>query len=150
MRSIRNALAFCRKQYKMPSPLLDPRLETDGLSLFLHREDAYINLSKAGQAALESVVATYLRRIVTAEDGKKDFYPFVLRAADDEPKSVQISPVLAFGKPVLSGTGITTEVIAGRFLSRDSIADLANEYGVGLKLIEEAIRWELPHLMHAA
>lgn len=150
MRSIRTALGFLRDQYNTAHPLLDQRLETDGISLFLHQERDYINLSKAGQHALPSVVSTYLRRIMIDSDGKTDFYPFVRRPADDEPRSVQMTPAVAFGKPVLAGTGITTEVVAGRFLARDSLAELAEEYCVSPKLIEEALRWELPQLMHAA
>ncbi len=35
-------------------------------------------------------------------------------------------------------------------MARDSMMDLADEYGVSPSQIEEAIRWELPNLKHAA
>ncbi len=150
MQSIRKGLGFYRAEFGSVHPLLDPRIETDGISLILREDDAYVNLSRAGQTALQAIVATYLRRIDTADSGRKDFFPFVRDAAEDEPRSIQISPALAFGKPVLAGTGISTEVVAGRFLARDSIVELAEEYRVNPRLIEEAIRWELPQIMHAA
>jgi uncharacterized protein (DUF433 family) len=49
----------------------------------------------------------------------------------------------------LTGTGVSTALIAGRFASRDSIIDLASEYGVNPSSIEDAIRWEAPQLLAA-
>jgi len=57
-----------------------------------------------------------------------------------------MSPSVAFGRPVLANTGIATDVIAGRFRARDSVSDLAEEYGVPVSMIEDAVRWELPQL----
>ena len=57
--------------------------------------------------------------------------------------SISISPVISFGKPVLAGTGISTSVIVGRFNARDSVEDLAREYGVSSLVLEDAIRWEM-------
>ncbi|MGC8550467.1 MAG: DUF433 domain-containing protein [Acidobacteriaceae bacterium] len=149
LRRIRMALEHYRTEYDNPHPLLDPRIETDGFSLFLRDGEDVVNLNRAGQLAIPKIVSTYLRRIERHNDDVR-FFPFVVRDVEDEPKSVQITPSIAFGKPVLAGTGITTEVIAGRFLNRDSIADLAEEYGVDESKIEDALRWELPHLLNAA
>lgn len=60
----------------------------------------------------------------------------------NEPKLIQITPVVGFGKPVIAGTGISTAVVASRFNGRESVPDLASEYGVSPQQIEEAIRWE--------
>jgi uncharacterized protein (DUF433 family) len=43
---------------------------------------------------------------------------------------------------MIAGTGISTAVVASRFNARESIPDLASEYGVKPQQIEEAIRWE--------
>ena len=43
---------------------------------------------------------------------------------------------------MIAGTGISTAVVASRFNARESIDDLASEYGVKPRQIEEAIRWE--------
>ncbi len=70
------------------------------------------------------------------------FFPFVEKRSSDEPRSIMISPAVSFGRPVISGTGIPTAVIASRFHARESVGDLAREYGRTDKEIEEAIRWE--------
>jgi uncharacterized protein (DUF433 family) len=69
-------------------------------------------------------------------------YPFVMERTQNEPRLIQIDPAVGFGKPVIAGTGISTAVVASRFNARESIGDLASEYGVKPRQIEEAIRWE--------
>jgi uncharacterized protein (DUF433 family) len=53
-----------------------------------------------------------------------------------------ISPAVAFGKPVIAGTGISTAAVAARLHARESIGDLAHEYDLHRDQIEEAVRWE--------
>jgi uncharacterized protein (DUF433 family) len=126
--------------------LLDPRIETDGCHLFLHRGDEYANLNRSKQLGFPQILSTYLRRIDRLADGGLNFFPFIVGRDVLEPRTIQISPEIAFGRPVLAGTGIATDVIAGRFRARDSISDLAEEYGVPASIIEDAIRWEIPYL----
>ena len=58
----------------------------------------------------------------------------------DQP--VVVDPALSFGRPVLTGAFVRTEVIEGRFQAGDSIADMAIDYGVSGSHIEEALRFE--------
>lgn len=143
---IRRALDEYRETERSDHPLLDPRLETDGIHLFLHDGEEYLNLNRPKQRGIPQVLSTYLHRIDRLENREFRFFPFVVSEVADEPRMIEMSPRVAFGKPVLANTGITTEVIAGRFKARDSIADLADEYGVSTSMIEDAVRWELPHL----
>ena len=77
------------------------------------------------------------------------FFPFIASEDADEPRTIQMAPQISFGRPVLANTGIAVDVIAGRFRARDTVSDLAEEYGVPARLIEEAIRLEFP-LLNAA
>lgn len=149
MQRIRRALMEFSAMENSAHPLLDPRLETDGLHLFLHDGDAYFNLNRAGQMGLPEILRTYLRRIDRFESGEMIFFPFIASEDADEPRTIQIAPQIAFGRPVLANTGIAVDIIAGRFRARDTVSDLAEEYGVPAKLIEEAIRLEFP-LLNAA
>ncbi len=146
LQRIRQAIDEYQETEKMTHPLLDPRLETDGIHLFLHDGDEYLNLNRPKQMGIPEILSTYLRRIDRLENGVFRFYPFIVREDAHEPRTIQISPDIAFGRPVLAQTGIATEVIAGRFRARDSITDLADEYGVPVSMIEDAVRWELPYL----
>ena len=84
----------------------------------------------------------YLERIERDPKGLFTLYPFVMERKPGEPRLIQINPAVGFGKPVISGTGISTAVVASRFNARESIGDLAAEYDVEPRKIEEAIPWE--------
>lgn len=146
LQRIRKALEAYSRTENSAHPLLDPRLETDGIHLFLHDGDEYFNLNRYRQMGLPQILRAYLKRIDRLANGEIKFYPFVVGEDAAEPRTIQMAPNVAFGRPVLAGTGIATDVIAGRFRARDSIVDLAEEYEVPASLIEDAIRWELPHL----
>jgi uncharacterized protein (DUF433 family) len=149
MQRIRRALEKYREfgdpEY-LDHPFLDPKLETDGIHLFLHDGDEYLNLNRSGQLGIPQILSTYLKRIDRLSNGGINFFPFIVTDDAEEPRSIQISPNIAFGRPVLSYTGIATDVIAGRFRARESISDLADEYEVPIAMIEDAVRWELPFL----
>ena len=62
---------------------------------------------------------------------------------EQSPRLVVIDPRVAFGRPTLSGTGVTTLSIAERFDAGESIEALAVDYGRTRDEVEEAIRCEL-------
>jgi uncharacterized protein (DUF433 family) len=146
LQRIRRALDEYNETEYSEHPFLDPRLETDGIHLFLHDGEEYLNLNRPRQRGIPEILGTYLRRIDRLDNGEFQFFPFIVGEDAQEPRTIQMSPNIAFGRPVLAQTGIATEVIAGRFRARDSIADLSEEYGVPIAMIEDAVRWELPHL----
>jgi uncharacterized protein (DUF433 family)/DNA-binding transcriptional MerR regulator len=144
MQRIRRALQVYGETEKTAHPLLDRRLETDGASLFLHDGEDYLNLNRSRQMGFPQILAAYLERIHHLEDGQIMYFPFIVSENANEPKHIQMTPAVAFGRPVLARTGITADVIAGRFRARDTITDLAEEYGVSPAMIEDCIRLELP------
>lgn len=144
LQGIRKALAELAQIRQTNHPLLDESFETDGINLCTRDDDRVINLSKRGQQEFREFVALYLQRIKRDAQGvATHLYPFVARDDASEPEYISISPTVSFGRPVLVGTGISTSVIAGRFAARDSVADLAREYQVDSKVLEDAIRWEM-------
>jgi uncharacterized protein (DUF433 family) len=143
LQRIRKALKELEKMRHTAHPLLDETFETDGIGLCIRDEDSVINLSKSSQREFREFVALYLRRIERTDGKVTRLYPFVVQEKDDEPKSISISPTVSFGKPVLTGTGVSTSVIVGRFNARDSIHELASEYQVEIAILEDAIRWEM-------
>jgi uncharacterized protein (DUF433 family) len=150
MQSIRRALSDVSRLTRSERPLLDSSFATDGISLFLEHEEDLVNLTRRGQLAIKEIVSLYMTRIERDSAGVPiRLFPFVVAAQQEEPKSISINPRVAFGRSVLAGTAISTEVVAGRFAARDSVPSLAEEYGVSPSIIEDAIRWESP-LMKAA
>ncbi|MGC1374544.1 MAG: DUF433 domain-containing protein [Candidatus Sulfotelmatobacter sp.] len=138
---IRRAVAQLSLHSSFRHPLVEQPLYTDGVDILLKELDKILNLSRGGQFAIPEIVDIHLQRI-EYDKGKLKFYPFVRERSAEEPKFIVISPSIAFGKPVIAGTGISTAVIASRFNARESVPDLAREYGLEEKQVEEAIRWE--------
>jgi len=140
---IRRALAHLNKTSRFKHPLIEEPLYTNRIDVLIKEIDKFINLSRGGQLAIPEIVGVHLERVEYDKTlGAFKFYPFVRERSAAEPKFIVIDPGLGFGKPVIAGTGISTAVIAARFNARESMPDLAKEYGLEEKQIEEAIRWE--------
>ena len=88
--------------------------ETDGKDLFIRKLGELIAVSKGGQKAMPEVLDAYLQRIEWDLQGLATrLYPFTRQRELVQPKVVMIDPRVSFGRPVLAGTGIRTELIAG-------------------------------------
>jgi len=147
---VRIAVDFLEKTYQSKNPLAEHEFQTDGVDLFIEELGHLINASKSGQRAFREVIQIYLHRI--ERDNKfipLKLYPFAREVREkskevleNSPKVVQIDPQISFGRPVLVGTGVPTDVVVERFRAGDSINDLAEDYDITEEKVEEAIRYE--------
>jgi uncharacterized protein (DUF433 family) len=138
---VRSALRKISQDYAQPHPLISVAFLTDRKDLFIERVGEIINVSQHGQMGL-NFYRMHLERVELDPKGLFRFFPFVVQPGPSEPKTIEINPMVGFGKPVIAGTGISTAIIASRFNARESIIDLAAEYGCTPQQIEEAVRWE--------
>lgn len=139
---VRKALRTLARYIEHEHPLIQQVFHTDRRDLFIEHLDDIVNLSQGGQIAFRSMVELHLERIERDPKGLFRFYPFVMERSAAEPKLIQITPAVGFGKPVIAGTGISTAVIASRFNARESVDSLSVEYALTPQQIEEAVRWE--------
>ena len=138
---VRSALRKLGEESSRPHPLISEAFLTDRRDLFIERLGKTINISRHGQLDMDFYYI-HLERVEIESKGMFRFFPFVVEPGPSEPKSIEINPMVGFGKPVIAGTGISTAIIASRFNARESITDLAAEYDCPPEKIEEAIRWE--------
>jgi len=144
---VRRALVTLERFLPSPHPLVDRQFLTDKVDLFVQGlPNEIVNLSRGGQLGIREILTTHLERIEQDARGLINFFPFVEERSPAEPKLIVMNPAVAFGKPVITGTGISTAVIAARFHARESISELADEYKRSKEEIEEAIRWESKQL----
>jgi len=138
---VRSALKKIGEDFPQPHPLISEVFLTDRKDLFVERLGKIINVSQHGQMGL-NFYHIHLERVEVDPKGLFRFFPFVVQPGPSEPKTIEINPMVGFGKPVIAGTAISTAIIASRFNARESIADLAAEYECTSQQVEEAIRWE--------
>lgn len=147
---LRKLIRYLEDTFETSHPLVNERMLTDGVSVFVDRAGELINATRAGQLAMKQLLEAHLKRIDQDIDGLAvRLYPFIQRkprpgdpATADEPRIISLDPRVRFGRPVITGTSIPTSEIAERFRAGDSFQELADEYGRPPQEIEEAIRAE--------
>ena len=95
---------------------------------------------------MRSLLEAYLRRVELDDVGiALRLFPFT-RQSDimEQPRMVVLDPQMCFGRPSISGTGISTEIIVERYKAGESVDDLVVDYRLEREAVEEAIRCELP------
>jgi uncharacterized protein (DUF433 family) len=139
---VRTGLRKVAEQFPQPHPLVNQIFLTNREDLFIERMGQIINVSKQTDQLSLNFYRIHLERVQVDPQGLFHFFPFVVAPSASEPKTIEINPLVGFGKPVLAGTGIATATIASRFNARESVSSLAEEYGCSPQQIEEALRWE--------
>lgn len=146
LKNIRQARDFVQQRWGAVHPLTSEEMETDGRAVFLRKLGTLIEASRDGQIVLEEIIGARLKRIERDTEGLvKRLFPYGSKAALDQPKApkhIAIDARHAFGRPVITGTRIPTEEIAGRFYAGDSFERLVEEYGRRPEEVAEAIRYE--------
>ena len=125
--------------------MLDEDFRTNGLDLFLSYDEHLVNVSGGGQLALRDEFERALDRIERGAGGAPvRLFPYTRKVAHTTglPSVVAIDPKIAFGRPIVAGAGVRTDVINDRFGAGDSPAEMAEDYGVSEENILEALRYE--------
>lgn len=142
---VRDALDFLEANLNITHPLAHQEFQTDGVDLFVERYGHLINASRSGQIAMKQSLKTHLSRIEPDDTGLAiKLFPFTRSHEENNPRIVVIDPRIAFGRLVIEGTGVPTDMLAERYRAGDSIDELAEDYRCDRLTIEEAIRCELP------
>lgn len=148
MRKVKEAILYLKKNTSSKlgekHPLISEQMLTDGLDLFIEEAGRLVSISQAGQTAIREALSAALQRIERNNHGIPiRLYPFTRTDIRNAPAMVVIDPSLSAGRPVISGTGLATEIIAERYKAGESVEELADDYRRSQKEIEEAIRCEL-------
>jgi uncharacterized protein (DUF433 family) len=144
MQRARKALAFVGRDLGVKRPLVTKEFKTDGVDLFVEHYGTLLNASQGGQQTLlKDALEGHLKRIEWDGSGLAErLFPLARSERVSQPRAIVIDPKMGFGRPVLAGTGIRTEIVIGRYLAGESAPELAKDYGVKPELIEDAVRLE--------
>jgi uncharacterized protein (DUF433 family) len=145
LKKVRSAVDFLRKQFPSAHPLADNNFQTNGIDLFVEKYGELLNISRDGQIAMKEVIQQYLKLVERDASG----VPFKLHLPrrKDAPEpigAVVIDPERGYGRPVLDGRGIRTEVVVERFQGGESISSLADDNGLCPGTVEDILRSQQP------
>lgn len=144
MPAVRRTIDFLKRDFGSAHPLADHKFETNGVDLFVEHLGDFISASQGGQLAVRDLLKAHLRRIDRDDKGfPLRLYPITRVDETEQPRNIVIDPFISFGKAVITGTGVSTDIVAERFKAGESADELAHDYGCAREKIEEAIRCEL-------
>ncbi len=156
LKKVRIALEYLEDKFPSNHPLAEKQFWTDDFELYFEHHKDLICASRDGQIVMKEIIEQYLQRIDRDNFDKTPLrvYPFsreILFSSLKEnpksvlektPKNISIDPLIAFGRPAIAGTGIATNIIAGRFGAGEKIEALADDYELTKTQIEEALDYE--------
>jgi uncharacterized protein (DUF433 family) len=140
---VREAILYAEKSLQIKRLLTSRELRTHAGKLFLDRYGQLISLSRSGQLAMRKLLAAHLKRVewdVSAVPFR--LYPFVQGESDGAPRNIAIDPTIAFGRPVLLSHGVSTRAIIDRIDVGESLEEVAQDYELEPRNVEEAILFE--------
>ena len=149
----REAMNAIREEFESLHPLADVDLCAEGKSVVV-KYGTYVNVSAAKLREMEGAIKIYVKRIERDKAGIACFYPFVSEprieglGIEEQPRLVCVDPFVSFGRPVIAGTNIRTEMVAERWWAGDSMEELAEDYQLDKDLIEAALRYESTRAQH--
>jgi uncharacterized protein (DUF433 family) len=140
---VRRALAYAERELGIQRLLLRKELRTDAGRVFLDRYGELIELSASGQLAMRHLLEAHLMRIEWDEwRFPVRLYPFVTGEPASADRPIAIDPKIAFGRPVVVRAGVSTAAIAERIDARETVDELAADYGLTAAEIEQAVLFE--------
>ena len=137
---IRQINAYCRLYLRERRPLVTQKFKVAGQDIFLDEDfDILVDVGReAGMLAWREVLKPFLEDVEYENELARRWWPL------GKERMMVVDPDYGFGLPVVQGTGVRTEIIAERYRAGDSIDEIAYDFDVTPKQIDDALRWEMP------
>lgn len=136
---LRTAITYAEKELQVSRLLLSPELRTHGGQVFLDRYVELINLSASGQLAMRKLFEDHLQRVEWDDwQFPVRLYPYVAPTKGAE-RLIAIDARVAFGRPIVKGSGVSTAAITDRLDAGETVAALAEDYDLSVDEIEQAV-----------
>ena len=134
----RQAIDEAEHNLGMKRLLLCSELRINAGELFLDTYSTLINLNRASQLGIRLVLQRYLERIEVDETNK----PARIFPPNRSGKVIALDPWVAFGRPTIARRGISTSAIVARINAGEAEEDIAEDYGLNVPEVEEAVVYE--------
>ena len=143
LQRIRPAVDALSRTIGLDHALASKQLYTDGAEVLYdyatERDEGELLelvVVRTGQHQFSEVVRDYLKRISYGSDG----WASRVRLPSYKRAEVVVDPRIAFGLPLVIHGGARVEDLVDRFVAGDSVADIADDFGVPPEEVEDVIR----------
>jgi uncharacterized protein (DUF433 family) len=139
-KQIRKINATARFYLRKPRPLVTETFKVKGRDIFVDEGfGILVNVGyEAGMQAWDEILDPFLDTVEYEGEIVRRWWPLGKEFA------VLVDPDYGFGLPVVEGVGVRTEIIAERYRAGDSIHEIAYDFDVTPKQIDDALQWEMP------
>lgn len=143
LQRIRPAVEVLSRTIGVEHALASRGLYTDGAEVLFdyaseldEHELLELVVVRTGQHQFSEIVREYLQRIAYGADG----WASSVRLPTYQSAEVVVDPKIAFGLPLVVHGGARVEDLVDRFVAGDSVADIADDFGVPAAEVEDVIR----------
>lgn len=146
LQHIRKAVSVLDREIGIEHALASSKLYTDGAVILYDyaersgEELAELTVVVTQQRVFSPVVSEYLKRVRYGRDG---WAVTLVSPATPQPV-VEVDPDRGFGQPIFIHGGSRVEDVIDRWKAGDSLVAVAEDFGVPLEDVEEALRVRVP------
>lgn len=136
--TIRRAWADLAQRLGVEHPFAAQSLFVDGAKLLTENDNLYYELGTNGQIAIRKVLEPFLNKVdfETTTHIAERLHPL------GRESHVVVDPRRAFGRPIVSGTAVTTEALASLYRGGETSESLAQQFELSEMAIQDALKFE--------
>lgn len=139
-RKIREIIRYCQDEVGVDYPFATQQFKTDRRRIYMDAGDGRLLELLGGQQgaqAWDRILNPFLKNFDYQHELARRWWPL-----GKEDKRVVVDPDYSFGLPVITGSGVRTEVIAEQYDAGDSMEHIAYDFNVTPEQIEGALKLE--------
>jgi len=142
LQAIRRASSYAQELFHQSYPFTCKRFQTDGRSIFATvleetGDESLLDLVKKQYAFKQVITPSLYRGIEYIKDEAQRWYPL------SRNRRVVLDPKRNFGKPILTGTGMTVDAIVGAWQAEgQNVKRVAALYEVPVAEVEAAVQFD--------
>ncbi|MDN5851167.1 MAG: DUF433 domain-containing protein [Gammaproteobacteria bacterium] len=142
LQTVRIAAAHAREALDNPYPFTCLSFQTDGKTIFLEAaresgEIALLDLPKKQYAFEEIIRPSLYAGIESDAERASRWFP------EPNRRDIVLDPTIAFGKPIVIGTNIRTDILHDAYLAEDGDKrQVARQFEVEIEAVTAALRFE--------
>jgi uncharacterized protein (DUF433 family) len=137
-RAIRQIVENCQEILGVQRPLTSLRFKVGGREIFVNHGDVLVEVGKRKRMQVwNEVLAPFLTNLDYTHEVASRWWPLGREAP------IVVDPEYGYGLPVVSGSGVRTEIIRERAEAGDLIHQIAGDFNLDCMEVERALQFEL-------